>query len=83
VRLCGVCIGITFGAFPTAVGSTGTAFAHSLAVTIFGSFTPAIISGLANYTGSNLSVVLRLIFSTILSSVSLLAVQDRSRMELL
>ena len=58
-------------------------FAHSLAVTIFGGFTPAIISGLANYTGSNLSVALRLIFSAVLSSVSLLAVQDRSRMELL
>lgn len=68
--------------FPTAVRSSGTSSAYGLGVAIFGGFTPAIISGLATYTGNCLSIAFWLIFSATLSSVSLLTVKDQSRMEL-
>jgi MFS transporter, MHS family, proline/betaine transporter len=68
--------------FPTVVRSTGTALAYGLSVAIFGGFTPAIISALVKYTGNNLSVAYWLILSAVLSTVSLLAFQDRSRAEL-
>jgi MHS family proline/betaine transporter-like MFS transporter len=68
--------------FPTVVRSTGTALAYGLSVAIFGGFTPAIISALVKYTGNNLSVAYWLMLSAVLSTVSLLAVQDRSRSEL-
>lgn len=68
--------------FPTAARSTGTASAYSLGVVIFGGFTPAIISGLAHYTGSNLSVAFWFMFSAVVSSLSLLAAKDKTGMPL-
>jgi MHS family proline/betaine transporter-like MFS transporter len=68
--------------FPTNVRSTGAGLSYSLAVTIFGGFTPAIISALVHYTGSELAVAYWLIASAAISTVSLCAVQDRGHQEL-
>lgn len=69
--------------FPTSVRSTGVALSYSLSVAIFGGFTPAIVAALVNYTGNKLAVAMWLMFGAVLTSISLLAMKDRSRMELL
>jgi MHS family proline/betaine transporter-like MFS transporter len=68
--------------FPTTVRSTGVALSYGLSVTIFGGFTPAIISVLVHYTDNVRVVGYWLMASAAVSVVSLLAVQDRSRQEL-
>lgn len=68
--------------FPTTVRSTGAALSYGLSVTIFGGFTPAIISVLVHYTDNVRVVGYWLMASAAVSVVSLLAVQDRSRQEL-
>jgi MFS transporter, MHS family, proline/betaine transporter len=68
--------------YPTPVRSTGIALAYSLAVATFGSFTPAIVTALIHYTGTNLAVAFWLMISAAASSIALFATRDRSRQEL-
>jgi MFS transporter, MHS family, proline/betaine transporter len=64
--------------FPTTVRSTGGGLAYGLSVTIFGGFTPYIVSALGNYTGSKLAVAFWLMASAAMSVLSLLVSRDRS-----
>lgn len=65
--------------FPTVVRSTGVALAYSLAASIFGGFTPAIVSALAHSTGNKLAVAFWLTASAAISGLALLTVRDLSR----
>lgn len=68
--------------FPTLVRSTGVALAYSLSVTIFGGFTPAIVTALINYTGNNLAIAFWLMASAVVSGIAVISSRDRSRQEL-
>jgi len=65
--------------FPTTVRSTGTGLAYGLGVTIFGGFTPTIVSMVVHSTGSKLAVAFWLMASAAISAVSLVATHDRSQ----
>jgi MFS transporter, MHS family, proline/betaine transporter len=64
------------------VRSTGVALAYSVSVATFGSFTPAIVTALIDYAGTNLAVAFWLIISAAASAIALFASRDRSRQEL-
>lgn len=68
--------------FPTTVRSTGTGLAYGLGVTIFGGFTPTIVSMVVQSTGSKLAVAFWLMASAAISTVSLVATHDRSQQRL-
>jgi MFS transporter, MHS family, proline/betaine transporter len=68
--------------FPTTVRSTGTGLAYGLGVTIFGGFTPTMVSMVVHSTGSKLAVAFWLMASAAISAVSLVATHDRSQQRL-
>jgi MFS transporter, MHS family, proline/betaine transporter len=68
--------------YPTSVRSTGVGLAYSVSVATFGSFTPAIVTALIDYTGTNLAIAFWLIISATASAIALIASRDRSRQEL-
>ena len=63
--------------FPTAVRVTGTSVTYSVSVTIFGGFTPAIITALAGWTGP-ISAAFYLMGAAGMSCIAVLALQDRT-----
>lgn len=68
--------------FPTTVRSTGTGLAYGLGVTIFGGFTPTVVSVVVHSTGSKLAVAFWLMASAAISVVSLVATHDSSQQRL-
>jgi MHS family proline/betaine transporter-like MFS transporter len=64
--------------FPTAVRATGVALTYSLGVTIFGGFTPAIITALISWTGKPISVAFYLMGAATVSFIAMLMVKDRT-----
>ena len=63
--------------FPTAVRVTGTSVTYSVSVTIFGGFTPAIITALAGWTGP-ISVAFYLMAAACMSFIAVLILKDRT-----
>lgn len=53
--------------FPTAVRATGVSLSYSFGVTIFGGFTPVIVTALLGYTGDKLSIAYYLIGAAVIS----------------
>jgi MHS family proline/betaine transporter-like MFS transporter len=64
--------------FPTKVRFTALSIGYSLAVTIFGGFAPFIATALIRQTGSQTSPALFVIFSAVISVVTLVLVKDRT-----
>jgi MHS family proline/betaine transporter-like MFS transporter len=64
--------------FPTAVRATGTSVAYSVGVTLFGGFTPAIITALAGWTGSPISVAFYLMGAASMSAIAVFILKDRT-----
>jgi MHS family proline/betaine transporter-like MFS transporter len=62
--------------FPTKVRFTALSIGYSLAVTIFGGFAPYIATFLIRETGSPVSPAYFIIFSAVLSAVTLLMIKD-------
>lgn len=78
--LYGACTGIALAsAFPEEFRATGTGLAYSIGVTLFGGFTPAIVTALINVTGDKLVVGYYLAGAAVISSVTLLIGRSRVR----
>ncbi|MDR3440360.1 MFS transporter [Telmatospirillum sp.] len=67
--------------FPTAVRATGVSLAYSFGVTIFGGFTPAIVTALLGYSGNKLSIAYYLIGAALISAVPILLLDRRRPLE--
>jgi MFS family permease len=64
--------------FPTAVRATGISLTYSLGVTIFGGFTPAIVTALVGWTGRPIFVAFYLMGAAVISSIAMLTLRDRT-----
>ncbi|MTJ84162.1 MAG: MFS transporter [Telmatospirillum sp.] len=58
--------------FPTSVRATGVSLAYSFGVTIFGGFTPAIVTALLGATGDKLVIAYYLIAAAVISAIPIL-----------
>lgn len=63
--------------FPTTVRATGVSLAYAFGVTIFGGFTPAIVTALLGYTGDKLAIAYYLIGAALFSILPLLLMLRR------
>lgn len=64
--------------FSTPVRATGISLTYSLGVTIFGGFTPAIITALVDWTGKPIAVAFYLMGAACVSSIAVFALTDRT-----
>jgi MHS family proline/betaine transporter-like MFS transporter len=64
--------------FPTPVRATGISLTYSLGVTVFGGFTPAIITALISWTGQPVSVAFYLIGAALISLAAVLTLTDHT-----
>jgi len=64
--------------FPTAVRATGISISFSLGVTIFGGFTPLIITALINWTKQPISVAFYLMGAATISLITMILLKDRT-----
>ncbi len=64
--------------YPTRIRATGVALSYSLAVTIFGGFTPALLSQFISLTGSKLAIAFYLMLAASISLIALLVMKDRT-----
>jgi MHS family proline/betaine transporter-like MFS transporter len=55
--------------FPTAVRATGVSLSYSAGVTIFGGFTPAVITALLAYSGNKMAIAYYLIGAAVVSAI--------------
>lgn len=53
--------------FPTDIRATGVSLSYSFGVTIFGGFTPAVVTALLGYTGNKLSIAYYLMAAAVIS----------------
>lgn len=65
--------------FPTSVRATGISMSFSLGVTIFGGFTPLIITALLNWTKQPISVAFYLMGAATISLITIILTKDRTR----
>ena len=63
--------------FPTAVRATGVSLSYSFGVTIFGGFTPVLVTALLGYTGDKLSIAYYLIGAALFSAIPIILMQRR------
>jgi MHS family proline/betaine transporter-like MFS transporter len=63
--------------FPTTVRATGVSLAYSFGVTIFGGFTPVLVTALLGYSGDKLAIAYYLIGAALFSTLPLLLMQRR------
>ncbi|MDR3518377.1 MAG: MFS transporter [Azospirillaceae bacterium] len=63
--------------FPTTFRATGVSLSYALGVTIFGGFTPALVTALLGYTGDKLSIAYYLIAAAVFSMVPILLMGRR------
>lgn len=63
--------------FPTEVRATGVSLSYSFGVTIFGGFTPAIVTALLSYTGDKLAIAYYLIGAVLFSAIPILVMRRR------
>ncbi|PKU23401.1 MFS transporter [Telmatospirillum siberiense] len=63
--------------FPTTVRATGVSLSYSFGVTIFGGFTPVIVTALLGYTGDKLAIAYYLIGAALFSILPLLLMRRR------
>ncbi|MET0125040.1 MAG: MFS transporter [Pseudomonas caspiana] len=66
--------------FPTQVRATGMALSYNIGTTVFGSFTPFIIAWLISASGNNLAPSYYLLFTGVLSLVTLLAIRRQLKL---
>jgi MFS transporter, MHS family, proline/betaine transporter len=64
--------------FPTAVRATGISISFSLGVTIFGGFTPLIVTALINWTKQPISVAFYLMGAATISLITMILLKDRT-----
>ena len=64
--------------FPTSMRATGISLTYSLGVTIFGGFTPAIVTALVGWTGRPISVAYYLMGAACVSSIAVFTMRDRT-----
>jgi MHS family proline/betaine transporter-like MFS transporter len=64
--------------FPTAVRATGISISFSLGVTIFGGFTPLIVTALIDWTKQPISVAFYLMGAATISLITMILLKDRT-----
>jgi MFS transporter, MHS family, proline/betaine transporter len=64
--------------FPTAVRATGVSLSFSLGVTIFGGFTPLIVTALIDWTKQPISVAFYLMGAATISLITIILLKDRT-----
>jgi MFS family permease len=64
--------------FPTAVRATGISISFSLGVTIFGGFTPLIVTALISWTKQPVSVAFYLMGAATISLITMILLRDRT-----
>ncbi len=64
--------------YPTRIRATGVALSYSLAVTLFGGFTPAMLSKFIEVTGSKVAIAYYLMIAACISLIALYVMKDRT-----